>query len=278
MIRGDDGDDLVDAAALEAGSIRPTVDGARGNDALVGSQGNDFLIGGQGQDTIPCGAGDDFVTWDPGDGSDVIEGESGQDMLFFNGSNIGEQVALTANGQRLRLSRDVAAVNLDLNQVEKIEFRALGGADTIMVGNLTGTGVGDIHLHLGSVVDENGGDTQVDTVLLDGTEGTDVSTITGADGAVTIQGFAATVTLTGSEPALDVLQINLLGGDDMLDASGLPAGFINLIVDGGPGNDTLIGSARADTLLGGDGDDALSGGPGLDLLDGGSGSNTVVQE
>ncbi len=278
LIRGGDGDDVVNAADLEAGPIRLTLEGGRGNDTLIGSQGDDLLIGGPGQDTVVGGAGNDIVTWNPGDNSDVIEGQSGQDTLLFNGSNANERMSLFANGQRLQLSRDVAAVMMDLNQIEKIDLGALGGRDSITVGDLTGTGVGELHFRLGAIIDENTGDLQTDTVLLDGTEGADVAAVTGANGAVTIHGLAATVTLTGSEPALDVLQINLLGGDDLLDASGLPEGLINLTVEGGPGNDTLIGSGGSDTLLGGDGDDVLSGGPGLDLLDGGSGSNTVSQE
>ena len=42
--------------------------------------------------------GDDVFTWFPGDGNDMIEGMAGNDTLQFNGSNIGEKIALTANG------------------------------------------------------------------------------------------------------------------------------------------------------------------------------------
>jgi Ca2+-binding RTX toxin-like protein len=59
------------------------------------------------------------------------------------------------------------------------------------------------------------------------------------------------------------------------DASGLQDGTIRFTVDGGAGDDVLIGSAGADTLLGGEGDDVLEGGPGLD---GGPGNNIVVQD
>ena len=36
-------------------------------------------------------------------------------------------------------SRDVANVTMDLNDVETIEFKALGGADTITINDLAGT-------------------------------------------------------------------------------------------------------------------------------------------
>ena len=41
----------------------------------------------------------------------------------------------------LRLFRDVGNVTMDLNGVEQVNFDALGGADTITVNDLTGTGV-----------------------------------------------------------------------------------------------------------------------------------------
>ncbi len=70
----------------------------------------------------------------------------------------------------------------------------------------------------------------------------------------------------------------MLAGDDAVIATDLQAGLIALTVDGGPGNDVLIGSAGADVLLGGEGDDILNGGPGLDQLDGGPGNNVVIQD
>jgi len=88
----------------------------------------------------------------------------------------------------------------------------------------------------------------------------------------------ATVNISGSEPTLDQLIVDLLDGDDVLQASGLQAGVIKLTGNGGPGNDVLTGSAANDELLGGDGDDVLLGGPGLDVLDGGSGNNVLIQD
>ena len=72
------------------------------------------------------------------------------------------------------------------------------------------------------------------------------------------------------------MTINTLAGDDVLDASALAAGFINLSADGGIDDDVLTGSGGADILLGGDGDDVLIGGPGVDVLDGGPGNNIVI--
>ena len=69
--------------------------------------------------------------------------------------------------------------------------------------------------------------------------------------------------------------INGLGGDDVIEASGLSG--LALVADGGDGDDVLIGGDGADILLGGAGDDVLIGGLGLDILDGGAGDNIVIQ-
>src|SRR5262249_45375857 len=122
------GNDVVSAAALPAGVVRLTVDGGAGNDAIVGSAGADTLLGGDGNDLVTggrgddvafLGAGDDTFVWNPGDGSDVVEGQDGQDTLQFNGANVAERIDISANGPRVRFTRDVANITMDLNGVER---------------------------------------------------------------------------------------------------------------------------------------------------------------
>jgi Ca2+-binding RTX toxin-like protein len=93
---------------------------------------------------------------------------------------------------------------------------------------------------------------------------------------VSVTGLAATVTITGGEAAGDRLVVNALDGADNVDASALPAGLIHLAIDGGDGNDTLIGSPGDDELFGGAGKDTLDGGAGTDTLDGGTGTDVAV--
>ena len=94
------------------------------------------------------GAGDDTFVWNPGDGSDTVEGQGGNDTLQFNGANVNENIDLSANGSRLRLFRDVGNVTMDVNGVEQVNVVALGGADTITVNDLSGTGVTDVNIDL----------------------------------------------------------------------------------------------------------------------------------
>ena len=63
----------------------------------------------------------------------------------------------------------------------------------------------------------------------------------------------------------------------MIDATGVAAGAVLLTLDGGDGDDVLLGGAGNDTLLGGAGDDVLIGGPGADTIDGGLGDNVVLE-
>jgi Ca2+-binding RTX toxin-like protein len=83
------------------------------------------------------------------------------------------------------------------------------------------------------------------------------------------------VTISGFD-ANDRIVINGLGGDDVINASGLATGIL-LTANGGDGDDVLIGGAGNDTLTGGAGDDVLIGGPGQDILDGGPGNNINIQ-
>ncbi len=165
---------------------------------------------------------------------------------------------------------------MDLNDMETIRFNALGGADTIIVNNLAGTDVTFVGLNLNG--SGGTGDAQPDTVIVQGTSGDDVAEVSGSvvDG-VRVDRLAAIIQITGSEAANDRLTVNLLAGADLMDASGLGAGVIQLTADGGDGDDVLIGSDGPDVLLGGAGDDVLLGGLGLDVLDGGTGSNVVIQ-
>ena len=120
------------ADTIDGGAGNDTIDGGGGNDVLLGGDGNDLLIGGagndiltggRGNDTILGGSGNDPVIWNPGDGSDIVEGGSGTDTLQFNGSNVGENISVSANGSRATLFRDVGNVTMDLNSVEKIADR-----------------------------------------------------------------------------------------------------------------------------------------------------------
>lgn len=171
-ILGGDGDDTLtgssNADVLEGGSGNDTLFGRAGSDRLLGGPGNDTLIGGSGTDEILGEKGDDQIVWNPGDGSDRIEGEGGRDTLTFNGANVGEIVDMSSNGNRLRIFRNVANITLDCGGIERVIFRALGGADQVTVNDLTGTDVKAVVIDLSSSL--GAGDGQGDTIFVNGTD------------------------------------------------------------------------------------------------------------
>lgn len=274
-LNGLGGDDVIDATSLEADGLVLAINGGLGADVMIGGEGNDLFVGGDGNDLALMGAGDDTFVWNPGDDNDTVEGQAGRDELVFNGANVGEVINISANGGRVRFARNVANVVLDVNDTEAITFNALGGVDTVVVGDLSGTDVTDVNLNLAG----NGGvgDAAADTVIVNGTFGDDVAVVAGNAAGVAVFGVAATVNVFGAEAANDRLVVNALGGNDVVEASGLEAGSIQLTADGGEGDDVLIGGAGADILLGGGGDDVLIGGLGLDILDGGPGDDIEIQ-
>src|SRR6185503_488608 len=190
------GNDGVTASTLVAGIVKLTIDGGAGNDNILGSRGDDALFGGdgddfldgqQGNDVIRMGAGDDDFQWDPGDGSDTVEGEAGTDSMLFFGANIAENIDISANGPRVRFFRDIANVTMDLNGLEQIEYRALGGADNIVVGDLSGTDALRIDLDLRGPV--GGDDEAADSITVNGTQGIDVFGAAGDAGGINVVGL-----------------------------------------------------------------------------------------
>ena len=336
IVSGLDGWDTISAvgnlAALTAitmngGDGEDTILGSNGNDLLNGGAGDDFVDGQQGADTAFLGDGNDHFQWDPGDSNDVVEGQAGSDTLDFNGSNIGENMQASANGERVRFTRNIASIVMDLDGVELIDVRTFGGADNVVVDDLAGTDLETVHVDL----DAFGGadDGQPDTVTANGTTAADAFTIGSAGSATLVTGPSSAVQVSGGEEALDNIVVAGLGGADTLTmALGAASGPVPVNFDGGDGVDTAhyngtagddeipvvangfeasvapAGTSRLDalaeslivsgldgwdtisavgnlaaltaiTMNGGDGEDTILGSNGNDLLNGGAGDDFV---
>ena len=275
------GNDRIDASLLPASSILLTLDGGAGNDTLIGGAGADVLLGGDGNDTVIggrgndvafLGAGDDSFIWNPGDGSDTVEGQAGLDTMLFNGANIGENIDIAANGERVRFTRDVANITMDLNGVEHIDFNALGGADNIVVNDLSGTDVSQVDLDLAGTLGGTAGDKPGDTVAINGTNGDDVITLSlRDDGALVVSGLTErSWSSTSTRPTASTSQG--LGGDDVIDASAL--GVVAPAAHARRRRRRRYPARRRRRRYAAaavPGDDVLLGGGGTDVLDGGPG-------
>ena len=253
------------AITVDGGAGNDTILGGNGVDLLLGGEGNDFVDGQQGDDVAFLGAGDDSFQWDPGDGSDTVEGQDGTDTMVFNGSGAAEIFDASANGQRLRFTRNIGNIVMDTDDVELVDLNALGGSDTITVNDLSGTDVVEFDADLAGTLGGSAGDAQPDTVIVNGTNGDDIIEVLGSGTSASVVGLAAQVDIVNSDGADDSLFLNTLGGDDSVSATSLPAGVIELTVDGGADDDSLLGSQGADVFLGGDGNDFIFGDNGNDV-------------
>lgn len=84
------------------------------------------------------------------------------------------------------------------------------------------------------------------------------------------------ILIDGSSVGLSRVTVTGNGGDDLIDAS--QSANLDVSLNGGSGNDTLIGGDGSDTLDGSSGNDVLLGGSGDDSLVGGSGNDILSGE
>jgi Ca2+-binding RTX toxin-like protein len=278
MIVGAGGNDNLSLDETNGAMPAASLFGGDGNDVLRGGSGDDFVDGGPGNDVAFLGAGDDTFLWNPGDGSDTVDGQGGDDRLGFNGSDAAEKFEISANGDSVRLTRDIGGVTMDLKGVETIDLSSLGGADTITVNSQAATERLDLNLDLNG--SDGQGDGQSDVVILNGTAEDDVVRIgafsNGFPISTDLNSFTF-VNIAGAEPTSDVLTVNTLDGNDTVDASSLPADLITLSLNGGAGNDLIVGSQGGDLITGGPGDDIVQMGDGNDTFvwNPGDGSDTI---
>ena len=167
---------------------------------------------------------------------------------------------------------------MDVNGVEQVNVTALGGADTITVNDLTGTGVTQVESTWRHARQRHG-DGQADTVIVNGTAGAD--TISGRRQRASRSsstGLAATGDDHGrrSRHRLARQSTPSPATTPSTPPRSRPA-VISLTLNGGDGDDLLIGSAGNDLIIGGRGNDVAFMGAGDDTFvwNPGDGSDTV---
>ncbi|MGL4965641.1 MAG: calcium-binding protein [Inquilinus sp.] len=256
IITGDDFDNSLNGTA-EADVIHglggnDSLFGNDGDDQLFGEDGNDVLAAGFGRDVLSGGAGDDsiFIAVDGGAGDgDGVDGGAGTDFLYLQfDDRFTAPITLSIADPGIE---QVLSDGTRITGIERLQFRAGAGDDTIAGGDLA-----DVLLGGAGTDSIQGGGGNDD---LSGAAGSD--TIDGGAGLDTLSGGAGNDALFGGADA-DTLHGN--AGDDVL--------------HGGDGNDALYGDdvpseAGFDTLYGDGGDDVLRGGPGTAELHGGTGDD-----
>ncbi len=284
------------AAGADALSINESYGVFTGSEAtsLFGDTGNDLLRSGSAAERLFGGIGNDTI--DGKRGNDLIEGGAGSDLVVFNGSNAAEKFEFSANRNRLRFA---GASTMNIAGVERFDLRAFGGADNVVVNDLSGAGLGQLNADLAN-------DGAADIVDI---KGSSVANELRVNGGISIGGIGAAVNVLRAQAANDKLNLDPGAGSDRVvvegtsgnDTIGVAASAVapHIVVSGGPGglpidvvnaeslaveslagNDTLnagLGLAALTqlTLDGGAGNDAINGGDGNDTLRGGSENDAI---
>jgi Ca2+-binding RTX toxin-like protein len=226
--------------------------GAGSNDSVAldeaaGALPKAILFGGSGNDTLTGGSGADMLDGDSG--NDVLFGKAGDDKLLGDAGN------------------DTLTGGTGTDRA----FGQLG--DDRMIWNP------------GEGSDLNDGGNGIDTVEVIGGDVAEAFSAIGVGNRILFQRIDPapfTIDIAGSERIV----LSARGGDDSFFGGIDLAALATFLIDGGAGNDSLLGTDGVDTLIGGDGNDFVDGNAGADVgllgagndvfrWDGGDGSDVV---
>ncbi len=255
------------------------IDGGTGHDTITGSAGDDVIVGGSGTDTVVLsGNQDEYIITDNEDGTytveDIVADRNGTDTVetvenlrFADGT---VDVETAAEESAAAQAAIVAAQDPEDQTIEGTsgaeDLRGGDGNDTLVYNaDSTWSGYSAHNVETGENVALSGSNRSSD--VFDGGDGYDTIEGTSGDDALFlddgISGFAS-----GSQARIqDVEEINMGGGDDIVDMTSNTLTYDQGIsVNGGDGDDTIWTSTGNDTINGGSGDDSMYGGDGSDTL------------
>jgi len=246
------------------------LNGGAGNDTLRSGIGNDALNGGTGEDLLFGGSGDDQLNGDEGD--DALYGESGNDGLI---GNLGNDSLFGGDGDDNlygNAGNDFLNGGLGKDYISGGEGNDVirgDGDDVISITDSDSVSKNAPSLKANTPITEEINNVNGD--ILDGGIGNDY--LTGSSGNDSLIGGIGIDSLFG-EDGNDTLYANYAEGvvEDSLDLKEKN----REVLDGGAGDDYLLGSLRKDFLIGGAGNDYLLGGLGQDSLIGGAGDDTLI--
>jgi hypothetical protein len=144
---------------------------------------------------------------------------------------VAEAFDASAVAGRLRFTRNLGNIVMDVGTTERVDLRALGGADTAVFNDLSGTAVTKADIDLAGVLGGVAGDGAADTVTVNGTNDPDNVAVAANGGIVDVTGLFTAIGISHSEVANDLLAIKTLGGDDDVVIGGGVAALIQTLVD-----------------------------------------------
>ncbi|XXF08319.1 hypothetical protein J3Q00_20410 [Pseudomonas sp. D2-3] len=282
-VEGTAGADNLDFRQTELRNIE-AIDGLAGNDLIRGSKGNDLIIGGPGNDELYGEGGDDtflFIGQDQGfdkinggAGFDQILGGDGDDRIglsYFANYFIVERIDGKAGRNVISGDDNDNTLNFSKTELLNIDLIEGGGGNDIITGS-----AGNDVIYSGPGRNRVLGGSGDDTFLFRGVA-SELNYYEGGPGYDRLLGSAGddVLLLTRFSAANTIEEIDGNGGhniirgtdgNDILDFSTVRLQAIALI-EGGAGNDQIIGSQEADVI---------SAGPGNSVVDGHDGDDTFL--
>ncbi|CDM98549.1 MULTISPECIES: calcium-binding protein [Limnospira] len=282
---GGDGRDTIVAeqpATLYGGAGRDLLVAVSGGNLMFGNQDEDTILGGlQGNDTIYGGQGDDLIGFYSASGQSNVGlvvppavGGANQGNNWVNGNKGNDTIVGINTGDSLYGGQD----NDSIVGVGSLSYLSGDeGNDTLRIQNPTGSispfdpqtalvGITQVTMMGGA-----GNDSIIGPI---GRFGEGQNFLDGGAGNDTIMSFAAEDTLLGGEGD-DFLSTNTSAQLTTQGINSSLSGFAGgSVLDGGPGNDTLVSIFASDSLFGGEGNDSLLGRR-FSIMDGGDGNNTL---
>ncbi|HEU5485024.1 MAG TPA: hypothetical protein VFU98_08970, partial [Microlunatus sp.] len=224
---------------ITTGEGNDTVTAGHGDQVVLAGAGDDVVDPGPGDDHLLLGGGNDRVLWTTAYDSDVVEGQTGADQIVADGASTADHLEVNAVGSRIRLSRPGQPGTVETASVEDWRVRPAGGADTVVVNDLTGAPLAALALDLDSA---GGGssDGSADDVTVAGTAGADDIRVEPDGSALEITGTPQRVRVSGADHFVDLLVVDADLGSDTLRASPVVGDLLPVRLEGGPGQDVAV--------------------------------------
>ena len=231
------GGPIPEALTIQGGAGNDTLVGGNGAETLLGGGGNDLVDGNQGVDTALLGGGSDTLPVGPRRRQRRRRGPERQRRPATSTAATPARASTSPpTARRVRFTRNVADIAMDLDGVERLNYRALGGADTVVVNDLAGTGVKLVDADLSASI--GGGDGAARHRHRSAARAaTTASPLSSPGGFPIVTGLSAQVLVEGAEAAHDDVNVATLGGDDTITTGREVFGPASYNVDGGDGAD-----------------------------------------
>ena len=282
-----------------------SINGATGfassrNEILIGGSADEAINGGGGNDRILADGGDDTITYAVTtflgavtSGRDIVDGggnSAAGDRFILTGTAAAEtfriftaaaaaaagltdlaantEIVITRNGSMSGGILTGATVLAELDNIEEITINALDTTANDGNGVVNGgTSGGDTIQVIGNFAPPNTS-LNFSTITINGGAGNDTVDITGltSDHRIVFTSNGGNDAVIGSPRPQDIVDF-----DDVLRGTAAAN-----MLDGGVGNDRVLGLAGDDHLLGGAGSDRILGGSGRDTISGGLGDDTLT--